>query len=177
MSRQEPVERALPTPALEQSLQHLSEAFRQLRARAWARGRHSEAFGERGGSPGACFDHGLRGQHLSSCSSAQTSSGICESRGGREVSARYRRSDESRRLRGEWRTRGFFIVSSQSSNRGWPAVTRGSRREGGWCGRMHKLWKPRDRCLACTPTRQGDFLLCEHCSARGGVGGVVTSVV
>ena len=46
-----------PRPSLsgEQSLQHLSEAFRQLRARAWARGRHSEAFGEREALRGAVF--------------------------------------------------------------------------------------------------------------------------
>ena len=43
MSRQEPVERAQAASVGEQSLQHLmSEACRQLRARAWAGGRHSE---------------------------------------------------------------------------------------------------------------------------------------
>ena len=174
MSRQEPVERALPTPALEQSLQHLSEACRQLRARAWARGRHSEAFGERGGSPGRRFEHGLRGQHLSFCSGARCRTVFCESRGGRKRLSGYRGSDESGRVRGAWRTRGFFSAWSQSSSGGWPAATRGSRREGGWCGRLHKVGRPGDRCFASPPTRQGADLLCEH--HRSG-GGVVTSLV
>ena len=46
MSRHELVERALPTPALEQSLQHLSEACTQLSALARAWGRHSEVLGK-----------------------------------------------------------------------------------------------------------------------------------
>ena len=61
MSRQELVEHAQAVDSGEQSLKHLSEACRQLRARAWAGGRHSEALGESAGSPDPRFDHGLGG--------------------------------------------------------------------------------------------------------------------
>ena len=84
------------------------------------------------------------------------------------MSARYRGPDESRRLRGAWRTRAFFSVWSVSPSRGRPAVTRGSRREGGWCGRVHQVGRPGDRSVASIALARA--LICSarpHCSRPG----------
>ena len=113
MSRQEPVERAQAASVGEQSLQHLSEAFRQLRARAWAGGRHSEVLEKLQALRGPVLS--MVGRHLSFCSGAQTSSGTCESRGVRKGLWVYRRSGESGRVWTACLTLGFLSVWSESS--------------------------------------------------------------
>ena len=129
-----------------------------------------EALGESEGSPGPRFEHGLRGGHLSFCSDARYRTAFCESREVRKGLSGDRRSGESDRLRVAWLTRGLFSVWSVSSSGAERDATRGLRREGGWRGRMHQVWRPRYRCVASPPTRQGAFLLCEqHAHVRGSV--------
>ena len=112
----------------------------------------------------------MKGAHLSFCSGARCRTVFCESRGGRKRLSGYRGSDESGRVRGACLPRGFFSVWSVSSSGAERDATRGLRREGGWRGRMHQVWRPRDRCVASPPTRQGAFLLCEqHAHVRGSV--------